>query len=241
MLNIVQLGTDNQFELVNHQIGRVLSIGTSWTHLRIGMRLQFDNLGQNPGAVFFGLGVCAEPTALFANGPLGTGAHFIGAASAPDGSSNWTREAGYAAYFGATWTAQIAAGVTSRTGGLAFRYSASSAHRLAFVIDLEKTTPTNMFIELCSGNGGASLPEAQILNDLGDINALIGAMEAGPAIANVRDFLNTYIGVSNYSSSTGHNRTFDEGVNGDLTSICCFWNRTSIPMRVSEILWSKIA
>lgn len=240
MLNVVQSGGDTRFELANHQVGRVLSIGTSWTHLRIGMRIQFDDLGQNPGAVFFGLGVCASPTALFANGPLGTGAHFIGAASASDGSSNWTREAGYAAYHGSTWTSQLAAGVISRTGGGTFRYSASPAHRLAFVIDLEKTTPTNMFIELCSGSGGAGLLEAQILNDLDDIDALIGAMEAGPAMSSVRDFLNAYIGVPNYSM-TGHNQTFDEGVNGDLTSICCFWNRRSIPMRISEILWSKIA
>lgn len=239
MLNVVEAGGDTRFELINHQMGRVMSIGTNWTHLRIGMRFYFTDLGVNPVAAFLGVGVSAAPTAMFANGPLGTGAHFIGMSSTPDGSSPWTREAGYACYSGAITGTLITNGTASRSGGVALRYSANPSVRHAIVVDLEKSG-ANMVCEVVGPNS-AEVPEATIMNDVSNINWLIEAMESGVAHTGVRDALNARTVASNYVASALVNRALDEATYGDLTAVCFCWNRNAFRLRVSELLWSKVA
>ena len=238
MINIVEFGDgDRQLELTGAQLGRVLSIGTDWTSLCIGMRFQFDDVGINPGVMRFGTGVCVAPSAGFANGPLsGECPHFIGA------STSWTtlatREA-YECYVDSCSSSGIRAGTYSTQGGLSMRWSASASVRHVLAVTIVKSG-ANISVGWIAPTGAATT-EAAIMRDLDDQDLLYSVVESGDP-AGGRIALNAHLGDTVYNS-TGANYSFalDEGTYGDLTSIALFFNRSAFGVRVSELIWAKLS
>lgn len=238
MINIVDFGDgDYQMELFNAQLGRKILVGSDWTQLRIGVRLNFIDLGLNPGTIFFCLGACAAPTTGFANGPIGTGAHFIGAATERSGSSDFTRST-WPTYDGGLWPTRIQDGTRVVATGTTMRFSASTTVRHCVFVDLTKSG-SNMLVSMVVPHPTSA--EAAVMKDLSNTTYMIGAMESGALTSAPVTFLNTYLGATTYLGTSAQTLARDEVTYGALDSVCVAWNRNAFACRVSDLMWIKIS
>lgn len=227
---------DRRLVLSNSQVARVLSIGTSWNVLRIGLRLAFDDLGVTPQSVprLF-VGVLANPSAGLANGPLNAAtSHFVGLITA---YVAWTRVAGppvaytygtfggYGKKVGATITA---VGGTSNT----MYFSGTPAtRRPGLIVQITKGSP-NFTVELVMNS-------STLVHDVPLAGNLVTAIEAG-TLAQADTALEAASGGA-YNSALSGAVAVNEAVDGFLNAVCVAWNTVDPVCRISEILWRKIS
>jgi hypothetical protein len=227
---------DRRLVLNNAQAARVIDIGSSWSTLRLGIRYCVDDTGANiTGTPRFYLGLLASPSAGMANGPLGlVTSHFLGFRS---GFATWTRQVGppinYIAENGDLnrLIKKVNNTVTTTGTGIAIRAGVNAVpNRSALIIEIVKGSP-NFTINFCSPIGAPS--------DIPNPNAMINAFQLA-TMANIATYLNGLFSGS-YSANPTGTIAVDEGTNGSLNAICVAWDRSVPVMRISEILWAKMA
>jgi len=237
-IDTVTIGSieDRRLVLGNAQAGRVLSIGSNWTMLRIGIRFAFDDAGVNiTGTPRFYFGLLASPSALMANGPLGgSTSHFLGYKVS---TATWTRGTGPVRYAHTHVTNQM---YVKRVGSTeTFGTSGVNSHN-------ESATPASIrsavFLEITKGSPNFTLQVCinQASTGMVDVTKVMlsAAMEIG-TLAGLDAYMDTVAGGS-FSSLASATIAVDEATNGDLDSICVAWDRTTL-LRVSDIVFTKMA
>ena len=228
---------DKRLILQTGQAARVLSIGTSWSTIRIGARLAFDDLGVTVrGNPRFYMGVLSSPSAGLANGPLtDTTSHFVGNI---DQGTSWVRATSPTRYTVASSTSakgkKVGATVTGiATAGGQRLYSGDTTIRVIQIGEIVKGSP-NFTIRLAQ-NTSTSTPADTTITQLET------AMEAASMVAAVAyldgEGIGDYVNVSSSDTAIA----VDEGTDGSLDAICVAWSIDSPACYVSEVLFNKIA
>lgn len=231
---------DKRVKLVNSDISRVISVGSTWTRLRIGIRYSMDDLGSVLGGKprFF-VGVHANPDGT--NGPTShTCSNFIGFIQ---NGVSFTRNAGPPVWYtgfgsgGTSYGTKV--GTTydlTGTGGTQTWATPAdpTSRRTVFIVEIEKTGPP-WTIRLC----GAITVSPE---DCVSVDTLKAAMVIEPW-ASVDNYLQTEIGgtfVGGTATQQG-TRTPDEATYGFFNAVAVGWDRTIPAMYISDLMWAKMA
>lgn len=229
----VDSATDKRFVLSNEQTAIVMDPATisGWTVLRIGIRYVIPDTGSNlTGSPNFCFGLSAAPTANFANGPLSSDCtHFVGMFQQ---SSTWTR--GTNSYEDTTTVLTRRVGATidaeTDTDGL-FVPHAEDTVRGGLIIRFDRSTPSLWDIRKLTASS-----DANCANDVTQ-SQFITAMETA-----LESSVQTAMGyTSGGQGDTTEQVTVDEATDGDLTSICIAWNRTTPVMEISDIAYAVVS
>lgn len=226
---------DRRMVLTNSQAARVINIGT-WTRMRVFIRFALNDFGANiTGTPRLYVGLLSNPSAGLANGPLtATTSHFVGLINA---LATWTRNAGPPVYYSFatnTWFAKkIGATITTTTGGLSqpFLTTVEANRRAIFGVELTKTDAVTTNVRIM--NPGTSSPLDVSLVQMRtaiEISLLTGAAT----------YLSGVVG-TNYEASANGNVTTNEGVDGVLNAVCVAWDRVNPAIRISDLMWAKMA
>jgi len=226
---------EGRFVLAKAQAAAVLDIGTSWQRLRIGARIKCDDGGANiTGTPRLLMGVLSNPSADLANGPLSGAAtsHYLGIRTA---TATWTRVAGpptrYTLSTNLFGLKKVGAAETTFTPTSASTGVPSDASiRVPWFIEILKGTPWK--VDLCVPGTAA------LATDI-TLDQLRTAMEID-TLTNVRLYMAT-IASGTYGNSTGTSAseiTVDEGADGSLNALCVGWDRETVPVRFSEVLFA---
>jgi hypothetical protein len=220
---ITQIGTDFQLKPFNGQIYRKLEadIATSWTKIRVGIRFSISNtynVTHLQGLPRLYLGMCNFDK----GGPatMSQVAHFLGirnniAQCTNSGSTSYST--------GMTATMRVNSTFTTSTNfGGSLRIS-DGAILCMMAVEIDKTTPGATVVSCFRATNAIS----GIFNVTQD--SFLEQME------NSTPSLSGYT----YSAAAG---TFavDEATNGFLDALCLSWDRSSVPMWISDICWSQL-
>jgi hypothetical protein len=225
---------DHRLVLGNAQAARIMTIGSSWTTIRLGMRFCFDDAGANiTGTPRFYFGVMSNPTLGLTNGPLSgaSTSHFVGMISA---DTTWTRatvptryswstNAFYAKKVGSTIT--TASNLSVNT----IMSADPTVTRRAMIMQIVKGSPNFSITIITSDNAGA-------VTDM-PYTAILTAMEIA-TMAGVNTFLNATYGTYSGGSNSA-NLAVNEASNGELNAICLAWDRTTTNIHCSELLFTQ--
>lgn len=227
---------DKKLVLQNDQAARLISIGSDWTTIRFGMRLAVDAAGLTNnlvGAVNY-IGMCSGTANKV--GDLTT-TNFFGLAM---DSSSLTYASGPPPYFNVEGSAiyklvkKVGTTVTKGSaivGGAATGYSASGDVRNAWVIEIVRGSPNYTLNFLYTTQVAAMQADVPY-------GALVQALE-GATITDVKNVLNSYVGGGYYQNQTD-SLAFDE-VAGPLNAFNIYWNLSSRPLEISEVLYVRVA
>lgn len=211
------------------RIGRALTIGSSWTTLRIGLRWACIDTGANISSTpSFAFGVTTNPTNGFTNVPNGGSAHSCYLASS--GGSTWTRSTGPVKYTVNVLPVWNNAGSFHLGTGSNLFISANPDVRLAWVLEFQKNVPS-------AGNLQISFAEPSQVSDVVDVpySTMESAMNAA-TMANVR----TTLGYSGAIITQPSNQL--SASLSDLTAVFTSWNGAPpTPVEVSEVLLRVLA
>lgn len=225
-------GIDQKDAVLNQdQMGRVFTIGSSWTTLRIGMRYALTDAGSSLGTgpeLWFGL--LASPSADMANGPLtATTSHFVGVRLL----NSWIRTTGPERYLS---NVEFAKRVTSTNTPVPVGTSLSGAQpetiKQALVFQMQKSG-TNPVLECVNLNGSTSLVAGRV-----PYSTLVSAMNSADMTA-VESVLEG--GTAGYTLDDTNSLSVDEGADGALNAVCVAWNSGVAQLHVSEVLFRVIA
>ncbi len=231
---------DKRLTLANAHWAATLAIGTSWTKLRVGCRVAFDDFGENiTGIPRFYLGLLANPSAGLANGPLNVGcSHFIGMRS---NGNPWTRTWGASSHYAwgtnAFYAKKVGATVTTGTGGLSSTCYSSilpASNRNAMIVEVTKLSAISTQVGV--------VVHADADANTGDATSddLKLAMEA-ETMASAAAMLLSLTGQDHSGGSATSTIATDESVDGYWNSICVAWDR-SVPLcYISDMFFAKLA
>jgi hypothetical protein len=225
---------DRRLELGNAQAARVIDIGTSWTRLRVGCRIAFDDSGANiTGTPRLYLGVMASPSVGMANGPLGaTTSHFVGLIF---GNATLTRNAGPPAYYsgitGATniMGKKVGAAISFAAANVTMNLSAAPAtNRCVMIAEITKGAP-NFTLQALSNSATA-------VNDI-TLARFLSAMEID-TMAGVEAYLDQFAA---HGLVAPGSLAVSEGVDGFLNAVCVAWDRSTPLVHISDMMYAKMA
>lgn len=217
---------DGRLFLANAQAARKLAAGSSWTRIRIGLRLAFDHFGSSlTGTPRFYVGMMSNPATPFANGPLGSAcSHFVGVRTV-DGTAIYdSNSSGGSDIAFQNWNSAKKIGSTETNGtastSIIRRVSATPAtRRSALFVEVLRASP---FIVAVAGES-INKPDR-------NLDFMKAAMEL-PTIGSVSTSIGG-IGVSTW------NVTVDEVANGPLNAVCIAWDRAMAALHVSDVMFS---
>lgn len=99
MANLITLNEEQNLELLDEEIGRKISVGSTWNSLRIGVRLYVDStLTSYYMAPPFICGLCSGDTNMYHSD---TTTHFVGLRTP---TIDWTSYSTYGMLFDKSWT-----------------------------------------------------------------------------------------------------------------------------------------
>jgi len=241
VIDTVTIGgiVDKRLVLGNAQVARVLNVGT-WTTLRIGVRFCFDDFG----GIVYGpprlcIGLLSSPSGT--NGPLGeTTSHFVGFRTAANFLRTTTAGIVYYAITtnGVEFCSKVGNTVTSLFNSFSNNMSATPATNIwPIFIELTKAgpgSPVNWSMSLIHWN-------QTIVNRHITKAEMLTAMETSNSTT-LTAYMDSLISGTPYTNNpvTG-TISVNEATNGTLDSVCVAWDRTSPLVRISEIMWRKIA
>lgn len=234
---VVNSESERRLVLSQANYGAVMSFGTDWNKLRIGARLAITDTGAPlTGTPRFYLGVSAQPTSGFTNGPVGSGTtHFVGIIT---GGSTWGRLYSnpllYTTNTNAFVGKKVASSITPASlSSLSVGFSAEPANcRRCIILEIEKGSPDYYFRGVLPSIG----------NNMPDNTAgWARCFEADEDDLNgVELMLEENAGFYNDVSNPLYTVAVDEGTDGSLNSICIGWDQTT-PMHVSDLLFAKVS
>lgn len=225
---------DKKLCLTNSQWAQVLSVGTSWNHIRIGMRYSSTGANYNLDTQRARFGMMCNPNAGLTNGPLGLStSHFVGVmkvnTAAWDGINKHTL------------TMQCGKRTSGTdTMGAAFATNASylcndqTWGQTAYIIEITKGAP-NFTIGHVHESTTAGFVSIENLSDL------VSVMNEA-TLANCATALNTIIGGSGtrYQSAT-QTLAVSEATDGFLNALVMAWPYLDCQLQISEILFRVLA
>lgn len=220
LLQTISGNPDHSISMSNGQFARTLSIGTTWTTIRVGVRWHMDNTGADlTGTPRLAVGMCAGTTNIFGDA---TCDHFVGGLS---NAASFTNNAGDF-YFGTPLFVPAKKVVSTLTTGTAFGNGvittpASIANRVPMFIDLTKGSPNFSLRQFILTSG----------TDLGDVSLsdFLGLMES-PAPAR-----------TGYTYHAAQTIAVDEATDGYLDSINIAWDRAAAKVQVCDIAVARLA
>lgn len=220
---------DKRIDLDNSQFARVMSIGTTWNSIRIGLRWSFTDSGGNiTGTPRFAFGVCSGTTNIFGDA---TCDNFVGAIS---NTASWTRNAGPPVWYNSggftgpyMWTARkVGASLTLGNelfagSGESFAVAADPAtgYRSVMLLTITKGSPNytlQLFYTLAAYNVDVSYA---------DFYALVDA--AVPAR-------------TNYLTSLSRTIACDEST-GSFNAVNFHWSKASPNIELSDIAVARLS
>jgi hypothetical protein len=232
--------TDRRLTLGNAHWAAKLNIGSTWTALRIGCRVAFDDFGASiPSIPRFYLGALADPTSGLANGPLNNAtSHFIGMRSK---GNPWNRVIGASSYYSwstnAFYAKKVGSVVTEGTGGLSDSFACSilpASNRNAVVVELTKLSSISTKVAIVVNTDSA--------NNTGDLtSAQLRTVMEQATMAGVASMLDTLTGQGHGGGSASSTIATDEAVDGYWNSICVGWDRSTPLCYISDMFFAKIA
>jgi len=223
---------DKKLLLANSQWAATLSIGTSWTRIRIGWRWAAQDSGGNLGTTRSFAGVMASPASGLTNGPLGTStSHFVGhirvntSVRSTSPIIKWQITSLIGKRVGSTDTTTTPSTTATQLSGV------PDSVRTVHIVEIQKGSP-NFTIRQIIANG---------------TNALVDVSLAG--LKSVLDFdpftsldaqLDAVIGGSGtrYLDSSA-TVAVDEGTDGALNAVVVAWPYNNA-MEFSEALFVKM-
>lgn len=233
-------GNQRYLTLTTQDYLRPMSIGTSWSRIRIGMLYAMGTVSENAWPVrgcSLSLGVCngtqnSSPALLTQTHAFGWSLPSIPTNNSP---LNWTYNAGTSgnSYFSASgWTFfRIISGTytTGNTGSFTATVPSNTtlggalARRGLLILDISKSA-------LVSGNisqGGMSGAVAHNSFDLtsSDLYAALEWYTTAPTIQ----------GTALNSLALGNAIAFNESVNGGLDTVFLYWSHYTVPIQLYEL------
>lgn len=234
---IATVSSDKRLILSNGQAARAPVYGSSWTKIRIGLRLSFPAVATLAGTPTLVVGMCngpAGPTDLaFGNT---TTTNFVGVRT---NAASWTfgGSAGTTGYFGSpisfecckklvsTITGQ---GSTLGGGGAGLYLSATDIVRSVYLVQIEKGSPNYTFRIV----GPNTLGAAQ--TDVTDAQ-FKSFMELDAALTSPN------LIVANYVTLQSNNTLAASEVAGVLDHLNIYWDKTSVALNISDVAHRLVA
>jgi hypothetical protein len=220
-------GVDEKaLQLNNSQFGRLINLPSTWSVIRVGVRVHCTDSGGNLlGTPRFALGFGAGVTNMVG---VNTCQHFVGVVS---GAPSWVRNAtfysmGTASWFGAkrvgaTITQTASDIVASTTVGLWNQAAGAGTDRALFIVEITKGSPNYSF--KCLVNIGA------VATDF-TREAFLNQLENNPPSATNHQW-----------TAAPQTLAVDEGANGTLNAIQCWWDQADVSIELCDIAWAVIS
>jgi hypothetical protein len=210
--------TETTIQMVNNTFARLVSIGTSWNTIRLGLRMHMADTGADlTGTPTFAMGFCAGTASQFGDA---TTTHFVGLKT---NAATWNRSANF--YNNATAVPTKRVGSTTTTGTSLLNLVipnglGTGQGRYIFFVDLIKGSP-NYTIKLFCDQTGTS----------GDQSAatFLAKMElVTPSL-------------SGYTYSSGQTIAVNESTNGTLDCVNVSWDRTTPVIEICDMAVAILA
>ena len=216
----ISAATEKAIAMTNSAFARTLSIGTTWTKIRVGIRFHFRDLGSAPsGTPRFALGLCSGTTNIMGDASV---THWVGCIT---DAASW----GYAAgshYGSITWSPAKKVNTTLTVGssltttmGIPARAADNVADRMMLMVDIEKGSPNFSFASFWPG------PTSSV--DATKANFLSRMEEATPS------------GFSTHTFTTGGSLAVSES-DGTLNAINIAWDRASFAAELCDIAVARL-
>lgn len=223
LLRTISSIDDKRAVLANSQIARTLTIGNSWTKIRVGIRYSYLDPGANlTSTPRFVIGVCSGTSNIYGDS---TTTNFIGAIS---DRSTWTYTAGTPPYFvngGGSIYPVTRVGSTTTIDGSSLHalpqvaLGADTGYRSLFAVEIEKGSPNYTVQDFQCGNFAAA--EVSLLG-------FYSVMSLAT------------LSLSGYSYGSAVAVAASEGP-GDFDSVCVHWDRVSPALEISDIAVVKLS
>lgn len=216
----ISAATEKAIAMENSAFARTLSIGTSWTKLRVGIRFHFRDLGSAPsGTPRFAIGLCSGTTNIMGDASV---THWVGLIT---DTLTWGYAAGShygsislnpAKKVGSTLT--VGAALTSAMG-IPARAADNVPDRMMLFADIEKGSPNFAFSSFWPGPiSSIDASRAQFLSRM---------EEATPSAFSTHTF------------TTGGSLAVDEA-DGVLNAINIAWDRASFAAELCDIAVARL-
>lgn len=238
-VSIITHNSEKRMLLGNDSVGSFLQVGSGWRTIRVGMRASFTDLGSSPGlGPRFWFGMMTTPNSGFTNHPIaGNCENFVGFTARND--SNWTRNAGPPVYYSGLIITphRIVQGLPTNGSGTSTLASVDPDRRLCYIASIAKGSP-NFEVFSVHPNAGS------VANALLDYDPSPVQVENAFRQRSASEII-AVLGVntgsaSSYAAGTASNFAIDEGVNGELTTLCLAWNSSAFQVRVSDF-WAIVS
>lgn len=226
--------TDKKMVFQNAQAARVISIGSSWNELWLGLRAAFTDTGGNISSKVLPMwGLISNPTDGLTNGVLGSAtSNFIGNYSSPF-TAAWTRVVSGAnvAYQGTlSEVLKVGAAVSSAAGNTAL-FSGDPTIRFPYIHIFRRISSSQIDVDTVYPSSSANpIPDCSL--DL--LKAAMETASRTDAAATLNAVLGALKIITNTSAVTGINET----TNGAFNAVTFGYNRTVNQAEFSEILYA---
>lgn len=201
------------------------SVGTSWSHLRLGIRISMQDFGANlTSQPRFAFGMSSGTTNLYQDA---TTTHWLGALSQ---ASSWVRSTGPVKY-------DLNDGVTnpfylSKRVGSTLTQGAFITGGDCYLVDASVGTRSCLFLDVTKGSPNFTCNVLQ-------------PNSSSPSDVSLNDFLTQIAlstpSLSGHTSGSGVTLAVDEATNGYFDSMNIAWDRTSPGIEISDMAVVKLA
>ena len=217
---------------------RKLAIGDNWTRIRIGWRHTVENVASDLGNPDFWIGLLSNPATDLSNGVLTNSTScFIGMGKSSSNHS-WTfNTTPIAHYQGSLYPIRKIGSTVNSTTGQSSRRSAVRDVRTVIIMQMVRTSSTNIAFQWTHCSGTAALVDI-------DKDSLITAMATDftGTISGANTFLNSVVGGSGtrYAASSVANLTVDSATDGPMNHIGYGFG-FNVNIYLSELLFAAMA
>lgn len=221
----ISAANDRRIVLGSGQAKRRPIYLATWTKVRFAIRFSFDGSANITGTPLLFMGMCGGVV----NGYANTYANALGFASI---SSTWTL-AGTPAYYGnPLFKARKRLDTTNIDGSnnfSAYLGAAPASIRNALVVEITKGSPNFTLNAVCPTTTAGAQTD---ISELQLVNMMEAATMAGAAAV-----------VSGYGEAGASNFSvaMDEAANGYLDCFDIYWDRSTVPLEISNIYHRRIS
>lgn len=230
---VVSAVNDKRLVLFNSQIARQLSIGSTWTYLRIGVRFAIQGTATfGPFRMF--VGVTSGVDHVWASDYCQHALGFMHGTNVTTSTYNATAGGTYA-----LGQSPIMMSKVSQTEVVQSIYTLASASYVAADAPNRNCFETFDIIKIGGGiytgvtNGGVSISGTSIANISYD---LIRAAMLAPDYTQAATIAGLGAGAPRNTGTA-----LNEGTNGAFDSVCVYWRHPSIGLEISDVLVARIS
>lgn len=229
---------DNRAKLANGNIARLWSsaVGTSWSVIRVGIRLSIEDSGANIiSTPRFAFGICSGTSNIFMDA---TTTHFFGAVS---NGATWQRRTTGTGYSDNSYGVGGNPGYTNNGYCVAKRIGSTLTVGSGFIGGDYcrigwNTTPfrTVQFLEITKGS-----PNFSIKLFAQNTGAGTGVDQSLASFLSNMEL--TSPSITNYAFSGTQTMAIDEGTNGSFNAVNVAWDRNSPSIEISDVAVVKFS